>query len=419
MSQSILHVLKDAFTDKAIQAISGNLGEDVEKTKSGLSAMLPTILGGILGKNANATTAPNWWNSVANLFGGDDDDDLKLGLIGDPKLAEAGKGLLGNLFGGNLDSILGSLAGATALGKEKSGKLLTTVAPMVIGFLSRWTKKKGLSFGGLISKLTEDKSEILGALPAGLGSGMLGLVDKPKEVYKETTRKVEEVKTAKPKFNWSWLLLLLGLLILLWLLFGRGCNRSRDDIEEQATEVVTDIDQTATDVAQSIKGSLNDAGDWIYDLGATIKKRLLDGNEMEIGVNSVEFKLLEFIEDTSLPIDKTTWFTLDRLFFETGSSTFKPESQDQLDRIAAIMKAYPSVTLKLGGYTDNTGSYDLNMALSSERAEAAKAQLINRGIAANRLEAEGYGPEHPVCPANDTPECRARNRRIDVRVTAK
>ena len=120
-----------------------------------------------------------------------------------------------------------------------------------------------------------------------------------------------------------------------------------------------------------------------------------------------------------MPIDKTTWFTLDRLFFETGSSTFKPESQDQLDRIAAIMKAYPSVTLKLGGYTDNTGSYDLNMALSSERAEAAKAQLINRGIAANRLEAEGYGPEHPVCPANDTPECRARNRRIDVRVTAK
>ena len=140
---------------------------------------------------------------------------------------------------------------------------------------------------------------------------------------------------------------------------------------------------------------------------------------MEIGVNSVEYKILEFIEDANLPIDKTTWFTLDRLYFETGSSTLKAESNSQLDRIAAIMKAYPAVTLKIGGYTDNTGSDVVNNALSSERAETAKAELVKRGVALNRLEAEGYGSQHPVCPANDTPECRAMNRRIDIRVTAK
>ncbi len=121
----------------------------------------------------------------------------------------------------------------------------------------------------------------------------------------------------------------------------------------------------------------------------------------------------------NLPIDKTTWFTLDRIYFETGSSNLKAESKDQLDRLAAIMKAYPSVKLKIGGYTDNTGSDVVNMALSSERAEAAKAEMISRGVAADRLEAEGYGPQHTVCPANDTPECRAKNRRVDVRVTAK
>lgn len=120
-----------------------------------------------------------------------------------------------------------------------------------------------------------------------------------------------------------------------------------------------------------------------------------------------------------MPVDKTTWFTLDRLYFEPGSNTFKAESKDQLDRVAAIMKAYPALTLKVGGYTDNTGSDDVNMALSQKRAEAAKAELVSRGVAANRLEAEGYGPQHPVCPANDTPECKAMNRRIDVRVTAK
>ena len=108
-------------------------------------------------------------------------------------------------------------------------------------------------------------------------------------------------------------------------------------------------------------------------------------------MNSVEFKLLNFIEDASLAVDNTTWFTLDRFYFETGSSTLKAESKEQLDRVAAILKAYPAVNLKIGGYTDNTGSDAVNMALSSERANAAMAELVNRGIEASRLEAEGYG----------------------------
>lgn len=419
MSESIFQVLKNAFTDKAIDMISRNLGEDASKTKSGLTAMIPTVLGGLLGKTSGATTAPTWWNTVADLFDGDDDDDLKLGLLGDTKLDDAGKSLLGSLFGGNLDSILGSLAGASGLARDKSSKLLTTVAPMVIGFLSRWAKRKGLSFAGLIGNLMNEKSAILGALPSGIGGGLLGFADKARDAVDDTARKVAEVKTGKPKFNWTWLLLLLAALILLWLLFGRGCNRTKEKVEDAATEMVNDIDQAAADIKESIKGALNDAGDWVYDLGATIKKKLADGTEFEVGVNSVEYKLLEFIEDMNLPIDKTTWFTLDRIYFETGSSNLKAESKDQLDRLAAIMNAYPSVKLKIGGYTDNTGSDVVNMALSSERAEAAKAELINRGVAAERLEAEGYGPQHPVCPANDTPECRAKNRRVDVRVTAK
>lgn len=419
MSESIFQVLKNAFTDKAIDMISRNLGEDASKTKSGLTAMIPTVLGGLLGKTSGATTAPTWWNTVADLFDGDDDDDLKLGLLGDTKLDDAGKGLLGSLFGGNLDSILGSLAGASGLARDKSSKLLSTVAPMVIGFLSRWAKKKGLSFTGLIGNLMNEKSAILGALPSGIGGGLLGFADKARNAVDDTARKVAEVKTSKPKFNWTWLLLLLAALILLWLLFGRGCNRTKEKVEDAATEMVNDIDQAAADIKESIKGALNDAGDWVYDLGATIKKKLADGTEFEVGVNSVEYKLLEFIEDVNLPIDKTTWFTIDRIYFETGSSNLKAESKDQLDRLAAIMKAYPSVRLKIGGYTDNTGSDVVNMALSSERAEAAKAELINRGVAEERLEAEGYGPQHPVCPANDTPECRAKNRRVDVRVTAK
>lgn len=419
MSENIIQVLKDAFTDKAIDAISRNLGEDASKTETGLTAMIPTVLGGVLGRSANATSAPVWWNTVADLFGGDDDDDLKLSLLGDSRMVDAGKGLLGSLFGNNLDQILGALAGSTGLNKAKAEGLLTTVAPMVIGYLSRRAKRKGLSFGSLMGNLIENKSDILSALPSGLGAGLPGLTDEPKEVFNDDAGKVADTKTVKPKFNLTWLLLLLGGLILLWLLSGRGCNRTRDAVKDTTTDVVNDIDQAASDAMASMKGALNDAGDWVSDLGASVKKKLVTGFEMEIGVNSVENKLLNFIEDTAPPVDKVTWFSLDRVFFESGSAVLKAGSKDQLDRIAAILKAYPAVNLKIGGYTDNTGSDVVNNALSSERAEAAKAELISRGIDASCLEAEGYGSQHPMCPANDNPKCKAMNRRIDVRVTAK
>jgi K(+)-stimulated pyrophosphate-energized sodium pump len=76
------------------------------------------------------------------------------------------------------------------------------------------------------------------------------------------------------------------------------------------------------------------------------------------------------------------------------------------------------VKLKVGGYTDNTGNEQANMALSQKRAEAVKTALVNMGVKADRLDAEGYGPQYPVA-TNDTEEGRAQNRRISVRVMAK
>jgi outer membrane protein OmpA-like peptidoglycan-associated protein len=74
--------------------------------------------------------------------------------------------------------------------------------------------------------------------------------------------------------------------------------------------------------------------------------------------------------------------------------------------------------LKIGGYTDSTGSAETNKKVSEERASAALASLVKQGTAAERLKADGYGPEYPIA-TNTTPEGRALNRRIDLRVTKK
>lgn len=136
-----------------------------------------------------------------------------------------------------------------------------------------------------------------------------------------------------------------------------------------------------------------------------------------VDVDGIEANLLNFIKSDKA-VDKDTWFDFDRLTFETGSATLKPESQEQLSNIAAILKAYPNVNVKLGGYTDNTGDANANLKLSNDRAASVKAELAKMGIADGRLESEGYGQEHPVA-SNDTEAGRAQNRRISIRVTKK
>ncbi|SOD78905.1 sodium-translocating pyrophosphatase [Spirosoma fluviale] len=135
------------------------------------------------------------------------------------------------------------------------------------------------------------------------------------------------------------------------------------------------------------------------------------------GVGKIEEQLIEFI-NSDKAVDKETWFDFDKLTFETGKATLKPESQVQLGNVAQILKAYPTVKVKVGGYTDNTGVVASNLKLSQDRANSVRVELEKLGIDKDRLAAEGYGQEHPVA-SNDTEEGRAQNRRISMRVTEK
>lgn len=194
-------------------------------------------------------------------------------------------------------------------------------------------------------------------------------------------------------------------------LAGEEHNVNRGATDEEAA--------IAASVANLPVGTLNDDGDFVYDLGTIGDLKLADGTILKVGDNSSEKRLVTFVEDGSQSVNKQHWITLDRLYFNTGSAALKASSQEQLKNIAAILKAYPAMRIKLGGYTDNTGDAAKNVTLSNERAVAAKQALVDLGVDANRLEAEGYGSEHPVCKENNTPDCKALNRRIDVNVIAK
>lgn len=174
-----------------------------------------------------------------------------------------------------------------------------------------------------------------------------------------------------------------------------------------------------TVIPGEVKGHLNENGDFVYETGNIQKIKLNGGKTIAIGDGSQLYQLYNVVKQKDKSaLDPNKWYTIENLYFETGSSDLKAESALQLNTLAEILNAYPDLKIKLGGYTDNSGNEDSNIKLSNLRAQTAKLKLLELGIAADRIEAEGYGSQHPVCEANDTDECKAKNRRIDVRVLA-
>jgi outer membrane protein OmpA-like peptidoglycan-associated protein/uncharacterized protein YegP (UPF0339 family) len=222
------------------------------------------------------------------------------------------------------------------------------------------------------------------------------------------------------KWIW-WILLGLLLLALLWWLFQMdGCKKLTGGGSDTAVAVDTVTVNTVMPVADTLvldSAAMAAKSAWA-SLGSMVNLALPDGTSISVPANGSEKKLVEYLNAIcGTSAVKETWFNLDRVLFKTGSSELNEVSFEQLDNIAKIFKAYPKTTFKFGGYTDNVGNPNFNKKLSGERAASAAKGIETRGgIAADRMRSEGYGQEHPVCPANDTEECKAQNRRVSVRV---
>jgi OmpA-OmpF porin, OOP family len=102
------------------------------------------------------------------------------------------------------------------------------------------------------------------------------------------------------------------------------------------------------------------------------------------------------------------------LLFDTGSDRLRPESTPTLKQIAAMLQQHPELKLRIEGHTDNVGAKDANRTLSDKRAAAVKATLVGEyHVDGGRLESKGFGDTKPA-GANDTPEGRSNNRRVEL-----
>ena len=106
------------------------------------------------------------------------------------------------------------------------------------------------------------------------------------------------------------------------------------------------------------------------------------------------------------------------VLFDTGKSDLRPEGREDLAKLSGIVLNYPSLLLTIEGYTDNTGNAEINQTLSEQRANAVRNYLVNQGLAAGSVSAQGLGMSNPVAD-NGTAEGRQKNRRVEIIVSGE
>lgn len=451
MSQNIFESVQQYFGGDTMRQTSTALGENESDISSALRSVVPLVLGGLFQRAQQPGGSSELFgmaqqahsSGILGNLGG-----LLGGLTGTNTAAPAadqgllGKGadLLQSVFGSQYTPAVEGVSQQAGVSTSLVSNLMRMAVPVVLGLLGKHAATNNLDADGFGTYLNNQRGNVMSAmgnLPSGLGTLLSGLgavglgntITSAKTQVAETvqpagTTRVAEPVAAASSSRWPLLLLLLAAVLgALWYFFLRGNDAAPATNVPAATEMPATTTNVATTPApMAATGRYDEAtGNYIYEVGALSDIKLPDGTSINVGANSVESRLFNFLNDANQTVgdDKTQgWMSLDRVYFETGKASLTAASQDQLRNIAAIVKAFPGTGIKFGGYTDNVGKADTNLLLSADRANAARKMIMDNGVAASLVAAEGYGQEHPLT-TNDTPEGRAQNRRVDVRITKK
>jgi OmpA-OmpF porin, OOP family len=416
---NLLDALKGYITPELISKASGMLGESENGTTSAITAALPTLLSGLVNKSGDSGFMGTIMDMVSQNSGNSGGIMSNLSGLLSPDNASSGvaSGLLSSLFGTKLGGISDLIAGVSGVKSSSVGSILAMAGPMLLSHLGN----SGTTASGLSSMLSSQKDSILAASPAGLSS-LMGFSSNTSNTETRSSATIPATGSSSGFPKWLFPLLAIAAALVALYYFSKSCNKTPEvpAIETSAIDSLkvnadAALDSTTTAVGDAATTAVADVSS---TLGSFFKFKLPNGVELNTPQKGIENQVVTWMNDKSKIVDKTTWFNFDRLLFETGKSTLKPESQEQLKNMSEIMKAYPTMEVKLGGYTDNTGNAAANLKLSGERAKSVSAELVKMGVAATRVASEGYGDQFPVA-SNDTEEGRAQNRRIAVRVTKK
>jgi outer membrane protein OmpA-like peptidoglycan-associated protein/uncharacterized protein YidB (DUF937 family) len=218
--------------------------------------------------------------------------------------------------------------------------------------------------------------------------------------------------------KWLLPLILLGLLLLLGWWF---CDKKP---ATPTGNMNTNVNKTNVSVNANANANVSVNANANATAPRTLAEVVLpNGVKLQAYPGGIEDRLVKFIQSdtyknaTDEDLKKQeNWFSFDDLNFVFGKTELTPESKRQLDNITAILKAFPDVKIKIGGYTDKKGDDAANKKLSDSRAKAVQAKLKEAGVGAQVPSAEGYGEEFATVDENATDKEREKDRKTAVRL---
>lgn len=367
---NLTQIVMDALPADGISKLAGILGKPPGLIVSSLTTAVPALFAGALQRSSTTAGASDLLGMVKNATAEGNPVDRIGSVLSDEHTREAyiaqGHGLADSLLGGQSRAVASELNSTTHIGGGSAATILAFLAPLVLGVIGR-SAGPVTSASGLQSWFANERGGILSALPSGFRS-LFGMGTAPAAVAE-----------AGAKRGALWIVGALAAALLVF--FGvRHFSMMRAPTP----------------------------------LG-TIAMHLPGGSTVNVMQGSMGFNLARFLESRD-PAPRT--FVFDNMNFNTASNTLTPASQPTAMALVTILKAYPTAHVRIVGYTDNQGDPGANQRLSDARATAVKQELVNGGVADDRIATAGMGEQNPIAD-NGSDEGRAKNRRTELEVVQK
>jgi outer membrane protein OmpA-like peptidoglycan-associated protein len=429
MVENILELLKNQLTGPVVGQIAQSLGLPEGKARSALEGAIATILSGLLQRTSRPGGAESLLSTLREGgHGGDLLDNLGSALAtpdGTQNLMTTGHTLLGSIFGDKLGNVANALSGGLGLSKGVANSLLALAAPLVMGQLGKLVASQGLGLSGLVELLSGQKKFLQSAAPPGL-SGALGLnslADLGKDVqaraadYGASAARAGRaaVDAGTSWLRWALPLGLIAALALLALYFmrpnqpvnpadrqvvaDRAAENARGTVAgaaERTKAAAENVRESIAGAAEGARGAVANAAEEIKSSAEGIKEKLAavtlpGGLTIDLPENSGLHHFATFLQNPKPDSPRT--FALNLIHYDPGTTQVSAASLASIDILARILKAVPSVNIKLVGHPDTATDSTRRRDEALRRATDAKGLLVQRGVNADRIEVEGAETE--------------------------
>jgi len=445
MENNLIQIAQSYFSEQRFSDLASQENLTIEKTKEGIGAIIPTLFLGLQRKSGpelnDVLEKTKSWFSGTNLSDGANSSSSP---NNDIDSAQTTLSFLSSVFGEGTTGILSSLSNFLGINTDGISNLFSAGITAVIGAVTSMGQRWDSASIG--ADLNNNRSNFLSSLPSGLSLGIFGKDTLPTEPHVETVVPSDPIGSSEPivpaepitpressqqskyvppvalppaqesrkKGGGFWWIIIILLLALLWFLFGRGCSGNTDVVSDSTSIDSMEMGSTLPS-SPPVDTSMEEP-----NVRESIMVTLPNNTELNAYKGGIEDQLVNFLNSDYKALSeedlKNRWFDFDNLNFQTGTSNILPESQVQVDNLASILTAFPDALIKIGGYTDKTGTEEINKKLSADRADAVQKALELKGVGDRVVETEGYGSDFaefsPDAPESD----RVKDRRVAISV---